>query len=470
MECPADCGDLVRLTFPFHLLHSLGWQTQASSAGRQLPGPCYRAAPAILHIWPSRERPCMPPSELRLLQALWLFRAQLHHVASGEVASCQIEVQVVDQQVWTGRLGAQFSLSELEQMWSTASHALHLPAGCRVLSGPFVHAPATKLGELQFAERQVYRAKPSGWLMLTVMPHCHGGGAKTDTKAWAATKVAASCLAQGMSLSSAPDFAERLVSQCANKKLETALHAKAGNQVWASVKTLAEEAGVELPALNPKNVAADVRLKNARTQRRLQQPTLVTPEEVFLQQGHFRNADGTEASVLTSLHLGATGIMLVTRGQAKDILHTLADSAVDEMALLILGHDCPLPCQCGGRLELPARAKRNQAQLLLPGCIHNLGPACIKPKLSSEASVSLPKVRLFHFDMLARDMDSEEWLKVTQAPVRAAQDRFIESGLQRAIMEPWNRRFSANGRPSQPESSDKALLWLKSARKKLSHS
>ena len=94
-----------------------------------------------------------------------------------------------------------------------------------------------------------------------------------------------------------------------------------------------------LSALNPKHVAADVRLKKARTQRRLQQPTLVTPEEVCL-------CNGTEAAVLTSLHPGATGIMLVTSEQAQDILHTLADSAVDEMAYL--GMTVPFPVAVEG--------------------------------------------------------------------------------------------------------------------------
>ena len=65
------------------------------------------------------------------------------------------------------------------------------------------------------------------------------------------------------------------------------------------------------------------------------------------------------------------------------------------------------------------------------------------------------------FDMLARDMDSADWQRVTQAPVRAAQDRFLEAGLQRAILEPWNRRFSVNGRPAQPESSDKVTFMAK---------
>ena len=63
--------------------------------------------------------------------------------------------------------------------------------------------------------------------------------------------------------------------------------------------------------------------------------------------------------------------------------------------------------------------------------------------------------------MLAREMDAEDWLKVTQAPVRAAQDRFTDSGVPKALMEPWNRRFSANGRPSQPESADKVTFMAK---------
>ena len=352
-------------------------------------------------------------------------------------------------------------MEELRLRWSVAHQVLSLPSHCRVLSGPFVHHPETTLGSLCIAERCVYRAKSSRHLVLTISPALSGGGAKTDTKAWAATKVAASCLAQGMSLSTAPNFAEQLVSQCGNKKLEQALHAQTDSRVWQSVQALAQEAGVAVPELNPKNAAAEVRLKKARAQKRLAAPAAITPEEVALQPGHFRNADGTETPILSSLTPGASGVFLTTKEHAMDVLHTLAGSAVDELAILILGHDCPASDTCGGSLVFPVVAKQNHAPLLLAGCIHNVGPTLIRPKLSSEASVCLPKVRLFQFDMLAREIESEEWLRVVQAPVRAAQDRFTEAGIPRAITEPWARRFTLNGRPAQPEASDRVTFMGK---------
>ena len=216
-----------------------------------------------------------------------------------------------------------------------------------------------------------------------------------------------------------------------------------------------------MPALNPRHVTEEARIQKARNGKRLPTPAAVTPEEVYLQPGHFRNADGTETPILQSLTPGASGIILATATQAEDILQTLVGSVVDELAILIVGHDCPAPQSCGGKLTFPACARRNHAPLLIAGCIHNVGPTAIVSKLEKEASVSLPDVRLFQFDMVARDFETEDWTRATQAPVRIAQERFTDAGLPKTIMEPWARRFTLNGRPSQPDMADKISFMAK---------
>ena len=228
-EVSAEVSDLVRLTFPAQLLRPLGWRAVFLRLAPLQQGPIYRQAPMAIEIRPSVAQPLMPPSELHQLQALWLFRAQLCNCGLAKFG-LSVEVQVVHQPVWRGSLLGSVTLGEVERMWNAAFLACALPEACRVHTGPFAYAPDVPIARLHSSERRVYRSRCSGRLVLTVHPELRGGGAKVDTKAWAATKVATVCLAQGMPLTAAPAFAEQLVAQCANKKLEQALHAKGDSQ------------------------------------------------------------------------------------------------------------------------------------------------------------------------------------------------------------------------------------------------
>ena len=101
---PASQGDLIRLTFPFHLLRPLSWQACVVVACEQRPGPAYRSAAITVTLTPLLPQPRLSPPELRLLQALWLFRAQVLALADTAGPVCRVEVQVIHQAVWRGPL------------------------------------------------------------------------------------------------------------------------------------------------------------------------------------------------------------------------------------------------------------------------------------------------------------------------------------------------------------------------------
>ena len=147
-------------------------------------------------------------------------------------------------------------------------------------------------------------------------------------------------------------------------------------------------------------------------------------------------------------------MLLTDASRAVDLLHTMKDVQPDELALLVLGHECPDPKAGCNSISFPARGRNCGSQLLLAGCLHNLGGKQITLRQQGNVNVTLPDVLCCTFTVYADECDSERWAAYTQAPVKTVIAAFQGSGVEKVLSEPWGRKFTSKGRSSTPALAD----------------
>ena len=469
-QVPEDQAALFRLTFPSHLLASMGWHMRkGDSILRETPSAEEGTSAEKPPLWSTtfqlvpRSNAIISAPQFCHLQRLWVFRARLESLRQpADHGGLLVVVKIVSHAVWQGPLPSTTSLHALGEVWAAASIILKLSPSCQVRSGPYMFSPDTCIASLLSPTVKTLRVRPTGTLVLTVHPEIRGGGPKAEAKTWATAKLAAVCLQQGMDLGHATDFAETLSLKVATKRMEEAL-GTSNSKAWEAVKAFAAEASVPVPALNPQNAAAEARIRKARSTKRLAKVTTIRAADVALQPGHFRTMSGQEAPVLSSIKPGAEGVYLADSETAPSVLEMLHGAVVEDLAVVVLGHTCPDKSKCGGTIAFPATARRNNAALLLAGCIHQVGTSPVAPHLAANATVELPPMCVCVFEMHACEFEQEEWIRIAQAPVKVAQELFLDSGVTRAFTDPWARRHFYQGRPAQPDSADRVSFLGKVA-------
>ena len=98
--------------------------------------------------------------------------------------------------------------------------------------------------------------------------------------------------------------------------------------------------------------------------------------------------------------------------------------------MLFVGHSCPHPDSCSGRLSVPVCHRITGQGMLIAACRQNFGSTAIAPHFERPASVDAASTVCCAFEMHSDDFaDEAEWQAAVQAPVRTAVAAFKSKGL-----------------------------------------
>ena len=145
---------------------------------------------------------------------------------------------------------------------------------------------------------------------------------------------------------------------------------------------------------------------------------------------------------------------MVDGDQAADALNTLSGVQPDELGVLVLGHVCPDPAQCAKRLSFPACSRSCGSNLLLAGCLHNVGGKAIGTSKQADYRVDLPDTLCCTFVAYSDEFSPERWSQLVLSPVKLMLAAFEEAQTTKAVTAPWGRTFKAKGKPAPPNLAD----------------
>ena len=356
---------------------------------------------------------------------------------------------------WRGLLPAQTTFAELEAIWELSCYATAYHPAARIFTGPYPVAPQTTV-QACFARDDLpkFRSQDGSALVLTVMPSFSGGGAKDDKIQLAKSRIAKACLEQGVTLPDVNRIGAQLTQQVPLAKLVQALDAQPQAEQWLQLQALMQAHGIKAPTAAEVSSRLAQKVQSQLSKKNLFQQTL-TAEDFSLCGGFFVNEDGTPTNVLTKLVPGACGIILLDKPVAEEVIRSMTHSQQDELAVLTLGHECPHPASCCKALRFPAQASSSEGQVLLAGCIHNLGARKVTATMREGPAVNVTAMVQCSFHSFSDEFTtSPTWQDVTASPVKVLTDLFRQSGVPLPSVQPWARSFTYKGKPSTPGQCD----------------
>ena len=402
--CPEHAATDFWLGFPFQLTEALGWKSEVINF------PCQDHMAMSLRLSPDPTRIYLQPSSVQGQLRIWYVVSRLN--MAKDMAEPEnryaIEIQVVAHGIWQGQLPGTFQVNLLEEWWRGASKATALPPDVRVFSGPHPLWPDSSLEAVR-AERQHRVVRKSGALLLTLHPACTGGGVKEENLNWSKTRLAALCLAKGIDLNATTGFVDAVAAAANNQRLWQALQTGTDEDKWQQVMTFAKTAQVQLPEGTNQVAKAELRARSTIQRCKQDLRAQITAAEVSLTPGFFKNEDGSDAAILEGLRPGVSGVLLADPKHAVELLRTVRGIQPDELALVVLGHNCPNSKECSQQLSFPAKGRNCGSQLLLAGCLHNLGGKKVSVAHQNNVTVDLPDVVYCTFTVHADECDAANW-------------------------------------------------------------
>ena len=452
---PAGAATAWYARFPTVLLERLGWDSEF--------GPLPNAAGEQLHLTiRASKRPLLVPlaGMLDYLRCT-LFLGQLRMlVQTSTGATVMTELQVNAHTVSVLALPATMPTAAIAQCWENASYCLALGPGVRVFSGPFPLPIDAVLGHI--SGQALHRAG-GGPLVLSVMPEVRGGGAKDANVQLAKTRLATVLLDRGIDLHAAAVAVDKLIgargaAACLQQVQATDLH-----QRWEALTAFAAGAGVTLPEGDNRATKAAVRIQRAVQRRKLHNLPTPGAKDFYIAPDIWCGVDGNPVPIIRSISQGASGVILMDAAQArKEDLALLREMKADSLCVLVLGHECPEPDRCAGKVSVSATHATSQEPHLLAACMHNVGTTEVRPKYKQQATVTVEGMTCCSFSMYRDDLaDGQDWQTIAKQPVREAQQAFTAPGQDRILVHPWGRSFRADGKASLPQASDSIQFHAK---------
>ena len=438
IEVPEDLAWDWWLSFPRHFVEALGYAVEQS---------CFPPPPGtvfMLNVHSTRSAPAVSSLELRQWLRILLFLAPIRHAAavarspSAPQGMRKVAVQVVARTIWQGDVPTCLTPDMFEQWWAAASGCVGLDPRARVFSGPFPLQADVALKAIPMTSGPGrFIRKQTGALLLSVMPALYGGGAKQDKKDSTQAKMAQLCLGHGMSLHEANRVTAQLLQQASQAQVVKALEGPDVVVQWAQLQELMQSAGVQLP--DPHLVASRVTRK---VSQQLRKKSLFQPQpcarDFALAGGYFANQDGSEATILRSLTPCSSGVILLDASVVAETIHDLAPHGPDELAILSLGHACPHPSTCQGKVQVPAHARGEDSHVLIAVCVHNLGERKVVTCAKAVDEVQVTDTVSCAFLAFSDEWpDRQSWQDLVSSPVKHILEQFRQEGTAISVMQPW---------------------------------
>ena len=455
--CDADNIHVLSLEAPFLLRLA---SPTAYTLGHSLPSPHYQALgwqPVLLSSHPVEDKQLLfrptpfglqlPCHLLRELFAETLVAGALSRWPRPSSAAddlVAVKVQVYGRCLWQGMLPPQTLFGDVLALWRRIRAACAVQTQARIYSGPRPVCPTLSLAAARSPSAHAFTSR-RGLLCVTIMPEICGGGAKDDKWATAQNAMAQQFLEQGLRLPDATSLVDKLFQQAGLGRISRVLQITHPDQKWEETCKLCQQFSLTIPAVEPLSQRVSKKVQAEAARRQLGKTAPALAEHFILQEGFFRNADGTAARVLTTLLPGSSGVILMNSAQAAMSIEAFAGSSCDELAIAVIGHTCPRPDSCSGEQTFAARNLASES-VLLCGCLHQLGARAITPSCDHAAEVQLLDCVCVAISVFRLHWSDESaWDSLIRNPVRAVHEHLQGCGSARVLEAPWGRQFRKAG-------------------------
>lgn len=370
----------------------------------------------------------------------------------------QIWVKLWDTYVWKGSLSPQTEMGVILRAWTIAREIFGEDLEFRMVANGLKISDETCVRDVLLPKQNLIKVH----LILSL----HGGGkaTKAEDLTKAKNSLAAFLLDTGADLADVKTFTEKVMSVAGFVAVQHIVHIKNSDAKMDALGKLSTSLSIPLPAMSKAATQRKNLVKKKLHDGKARQPD-IDASNFKLQQGFFRNQDGTECQQIDCLQAGKSGIMLMN---PKEAFHWLQNEqnehciSQDELGMLILG-PCPA-CDTGkcNRIKTPAFDVSGQP-VLLSTCLHNLGsqPIVIGEQKTA-AEVAVMSTLVFSVTAFKDELDSSKWEELLHTPVKVCFELLSLSGCKLALpWPPWGRSWRNSLGKATPPLADSFQVHIR---------
>ena len=356
----------------------------------------------------------------------------------------QVHLKLWDAVVFQGFCKPDATIATLIDKWEMFSN-LHGNQTClRTVHRGQNIMPHVKFGELLNNESQIIK--------LHAVLQLHGGGNKQDALQDVKHALAIFMMGQGADLKDVSYVLEVLGRNAGLHALKKISEIHVVKDKISALQQLATSLNVRWPD-NLKGDESKVdRVKSWSKKRSLTSQHVCASQFTLLPEV-FVNEDGSHPNIRSSVATGASGVVLLDFDQAKPWLVDQKIITSDELAIAVLGHECPCdqPTKCQ-HVNLPVNSVEGET-VIVKACFHNLGEKKIVIKPTANDKVSVNAGTVAAITIYRDEIAPGDWKHVTNGPVRYALASFELNDEAVFQGPPWGRSWLASGEKSSPENA-----------------
>eukprot|EP00438_Fugacium_kawagutii_P010594 Skav235951 [mRNA] locus=scaffold530:61453:65787:- [translate_table: standard] len=340
-----------------------------------------------------------------------------------------------------GFFDPEMAAGRFSQPWYDASSFLGQPSHMRLIANGKQLNP-------DFPISTYARTESDGvpTLKVHMVYQLSGGGPpgtkpKPDAVVKAKSELAKLFLDLGCDLQSTMQAVDQLIKRGGLTAVNAALRKRDPANKLESLTELANSLDVKMPNHNHAALQRENANKKRLTNLQQQHPITNCASAYTIKPGFFKNEDGSDATVLTSLQHSACGAFLCDASKADPWLDCADTISQDELALVILGGCKDVATGKCKAVTIPA-TDSSDYPVLLSCCVHQMGRKHVQIHKPAGAQVKVEPSIICSLTIFQDEISEEDWQQVQKHPARAAIELMQKAGVGTQIINsPWGKSW-----------------------------
>eukprot|EP00438_Fugacium_kawagutii_P003389 Skav226331 [mRNA] locus=scaffold4486:74102:79288:+ [translate_table: standard] len=359
--------------------------------------------------------------------------------------TCKIRIKLWDVWVYEGNLHRNLLSAELFQAYSRPSDLLEYRPAMRIIC-------RGKMMIQEFPIGEYISPSPDSVNSLHFVLSLRGGGGSQPAPIWEAKhSIATAFVAAGANLKDVDVFVDQMVHVAGPTCIVAQCKPASITAKIANLTKLAAQFQIKVPDTSKQAAKAHQKVKDKMRNEFNRYEPHDLPGQVQLQEGYFRNDDGTPCQQVAKIQPGGCGIAVMSWDDALPWLQPPQQVSPDELGLLVLGE-----CKCGHpsgckKVTVPAFSAPNNP-LILQGSLHQLGGKDIKIDDSKNTTVPVAKTEVLCVTAFRDELGEKEWIELCRSPIKyCLMNLQVGEKPMQLPTSPWGRSFQKDKQKTDPQ-------------------
>lgn len=266
-----------------------------------------------------------------------------------------------------------------------------------------------------------------------------GGGPKQESIDFALRGIENLLVEKGCPAASASQRAQQTLQCLGAHAIISSISEKSNVKKWKALQNEATKRNFTLLSRDEIVNFSAVKIQNIVKRNNAKKQALPFAEGLIVEQGWFKNADGSDAPIIPKIGPRLTGVAIADYDSVKHVLDGNTKFSPDELAVIIpwkQGWNIPT----GDLMHVPVKDKQGS-----PAVIHALFVQ-LGDKAVTFGNGAIRGVDVDFFTnvtaFIERDeLSRDDWNELTSHPVRFALARFPNDLVKKSVMRVWGRTY-----------------------------